>query len=70
MTEQNELKNWYDREYANNPRRFTRDPRYYEPFLKCLAPLPGRKILDVACGTGCFLMLAAIMSVISRYWLV
>jgi ubiquinone/menaquinone biosynthesis C-methylase UbiE len=58
MIDQNELKNWYDREYAKNPRRFTRDAKCYRPFLRYLSPKPGKKLLDVACGTGLFLKLA------------
>jgi len=59
MIEQAKLMSWYNFEYSRNPRRFTRDKKYYRHFLRYLAPEPGRKLLDVACGTGVFLKLAS-----------
>jgi len=61
MIEQSEIKEWYNHEYAENPRRFTRDLKHYQPFLNCLSPQAGKKILDVSCGTGGFLSLAGKM---------
>lgn len=47
-----EIRDWYDHEYAQNPNRFIRNWKSYNRFISPIKPVKGKKILDVACGTG------------------
>lgn len=47
-----EIKQWYDYEYAKNPNRFIRNWKSYNKFINPIKPDKGKKLLDVACGTG------------------
>lgn len=47
-----EIRNWYNHEYARNPNRFIRDWKSYDGFINPIKPDKGKKLLDVACGTG------------------
>lgn len=47
-----EIKNWYDNEYTLNPNRFVRNWKSYNRFINPIKPEAGKKLLDIACGTG------------------
>lgn len=57
---QSEITEFYNHLYQEKQNMAMRPPRAYEGFLKHLEPLAtGKNFLDVACGTGFFLKLAA-----------
>lgn len=47
-----DIKKWYDHEYLKNPKRFHRNWKSYNRFLDLIKPEQGKRILDVACGSG------------------
>jgi ubiquinone/menaquinone biosynthesis C-methylase UbiE len=47
-----EIKDWYDRVYLYNPKRFIRSWKSYNRFIQPMMPGLRKKLLDVACGTG------------------
>jgi len=51
-----DLRNSYNRIYASNPLKEV--DRYYRWIVELLHPVPGRRLLDVACGGGCLLQKA------------
>lgn len=47
-----EIRNWYNHEYTQNPNRFIRNWKSYNRFISPIKPDKGKKLLDIACGTG------------------
>lgn len=47
-----EIKDWYDRVYSYNPKRFIRNWKSYNGFIDSIKPVKGKILLDIACGTG------------------
>lgn len=57
-TNQEEIKQWFEKTYATRAEQYLRPPKAYETFLHLLHPNKGEKLLDVACGIGQLLLVA------------
>jgi ubiquinone/menaquinone biosynthesis C-methylase UbiE len=55
---QNEIKDWFNNTYKRFGLNYLRPVAAYQLFLSLMNPLPGNKILDVACGPGQLLLAA------------
>ena len=51
-TEQQVIKQWFDRTYLTKGERYLRPVKAYQIFLELLHVKPNHKLLDVACGLG------------------
>ncbi len=50
--QQKQIKDWFEKTYAERSKSYLRPTEAYEVFLSLLNPQPGQKLLDVACGPG------------------